>query len=211
METLDKKLQNLPSIKAGEGMYQSKFHEYDVYNHTMKYVDYLKEITSSPELIVAGYLHDVGKPIVAKPKVVDGVVQFREDGVMYHDFHDHEKVGEQAVREMDSSLFDTLGVDQSRVADLVGCHYIPMTGMKAMKRSSSFDEFVAHYHMLENVLDEAPVSREECLTMFIADTYSKGKSCNDNEYLFAVKDALLGSGKDLHALYQRAIRTEKAA
>lgn len=198
---LEKQLVELPEIVAGKGIWQNEFHEFDVYNHTMNYVSHLKGMTSDPEMIVAGYLHDIGKPVVKTQKVNDGIPEMKEEGKPYHEFDDHEKVGEQMVRDMDSRLFNEYGLNQDRIAKLVGAHYVPMKGIKEMRKTSNWNDFVSAYHQLEQTLDQTGLPREEVMTMFLADSLSKGKGCTDIEELKLVRESILIKGQNLEKVY----------
>ena len=197
---LDQILRSLPEVKAGSGLWQNSFHEFDVYDHTLEFVKCLKGLTDDVNMIAAGYLHDIGKPVVAKPKYEEGI-QDRDPGKLYHTFDDHERVGQEMVREMDPELFKGLGLDQDRIALLVGCHYLPMKGIKALRATVNFNDFVREYQNLQRTLEDAPVPKEDILTMFLADKLAQGKYCTDREELFAIKDALLGKEGDPRRIY----------
>ncbi len=199
---LEQKLIQLPQLQAGKGVWQNKFHEFDVYGHTLSYVHHIKELTADPEMIVAGYLHDIGKPVVKKIKITNGVIEEKKPGKPYHEFDDHEKEGERMVREMDPDLFNEYGLDQDRIARLVGAHYAPMKGIKEMRKTTNWDDFVSAYRALEETINETNVPKEEVMTMFLADCLAKGKSCTDVEELKAVREAILTSGRNLARVYR---------
>lgn len=194
-------LVKLPEVQAGRGVWQNPFHEWDVYGHTLMYVKFMKELTSDLELVVAGYLHDIGKPVVKTLKIENGVVQEKAPGKPYHKFDDHEVVGKGMVHEMDNTLFDKYSLDQDRIARLVGAHYLPTIGIKAMRRAINQENFVKEYHRLEEVLDETGLPRKDVMDMFLADCLSKGRGCTDIEELKAVRTAILTDGSNLEAIY----------
>ncbi len=198
---LEQRLVEMPEIVAGKGIWQNGFHEFDVYDHTISYVSHLTEMTSDPEMIVAGYLHDIGKPVVRTPKIKDGVPEEKEAGKPYHRFDDHEKVSEEMVRDMSSQLFDEYGLNQDRIAKLVGAHYVPLKGIKEMRKTSNWDDFISAYHLLEQTLDQTGLPREEVMDMFLADCLSKGKGCTDKEELKLIREAILTNGQNLEKVY----------
>ena len=118
-KTLDQLLISLPEVKAGKGIWQNPFHEFDVYDHSLDFVKHIKDLTDDLNLIVAGYLHDIGKPVCKIPTYKDGVLQEKEPGKPYHRFKNHEHVGANMVREMNSNIFLQYGLDKIKIADLV--------------------------------------------------------------------------------------------
>jgi hypothetical protein len=198
---LEQILKELPEIEAEKDVWQNKFHEFDVYDHTMSYVNYLKEMTSDFEMIVAGYLHDIGKPVVKKPRAKGGTAEEKEPGKPYHKFDDHENVGERMVRDMGPQLFNQYGLNQNRIAKLVGAHFVPMKGIKEMRKTSNYEDFVSAYHKLEETLDKTDLPREDVMTMFLADCLSKGKGCTDIEELKLVREVILINGQNLEKVY----------
>jgi putative nucleotidyltransferase with HDIG domain len=193
-QKLEQRLRELPEISAGRGIWQNRFHEFDVYNHTIQYVEALREMTSDIDLIAAGYLHDIGKPVVAKPKIKDGKREEKAPGLSYHEFDDHEKVGEEMVRKMPSELFNLYLLNQERIAKLVGAHYLPMENIKKMRKTKDYQEFLEQYKQLEVTLNSTGLPKEDVMTMFIADCISKGKSCTDIEELKLAREAILSNG-----------------
>jgi hypothetical protein len=183
----------MPQILAGKNLWQNAFHEFDVYDHTLDYVKHLKTMTSDEEIVAAGYLHDIGKPAVAKLKYKNGKLLEKENGKPYHEFDDHEIVGEQIVRTMTPQFFNEYQLNQERIAKLVGNHFLPMDGIKAMRKTKNYEEFKEEYAKLEQTLDNSGSKREEVLMMFIADCLSKGKGCTDIEELKAIRESLLGN------------------
>lgn len=200
---LEQIILEMPQLKAERGLWQNAFHEFDVYDHTIEFVKYLKTMTSDKNMIVAGYFHDIGKPVVAKPKIKDGKIQEREPGKPYHEFDNHEEVGEQMVEQMDSKLFKGLYLDQKRISKLVGCHYLPMEGIKTLRKTKNYSEFLEKYSALNKTLETSGVPKIDILTMFLADKLAQGKFCTDREELLAIRDSLLGKENySLEEIYQ---------
>ncbi|MFH1072166.1 MAG: HD domain-containing protein [Nanoarchaeota archaeon] len=193
-QTLEERLRALPEIIAERGIWQNKFHEYDVYEHTIQYVHFLKELTPDIEMIVAGYLHDIGKPVVRKIKVKEGRIEEKLPGLPYHDFDDHEKVGEDMVRSMPAEFFSQNALDQERIAKLVGAHYLPMENIKKMRKTKTYEEFPGQYKQLEQALDSTGLPRADVMTMFLADCLSKGKGCTDIEELKLARTVIINTG-----------------
>ncbi len=212
LEKIERTIEELPEVQREKDLWQNNFHEFDVYDHTTQFVRHLKNILEKegkkidPDLVVAGWLHDVGKPVVAEPKEKDGVIEEREPGKTYHSFTDHEIIGERMVREMDSSVFEKLGLDQEKVASLVYCHYLPMKGIKEMRKADSRADFLQKYKTLKKGLEEPnePGDRkkplkEEILLMFLADKLAQGdpnKYVTDQEELFSIREALLSEDSE---------------
>lgn len=208
MQTLEQRLIEMPQIQIGKGLWQNAFHEYDVFSHTLNYVEHLKTMTSDEEMIVAGYLHDIGKPVVAKPKIKNGKLLEKEAGKPYHEFEDHELVGEELVRNMPFELFKEYNLNQERIAKLVSSHYLPMDGIKEMRKTKNYSEFESKYQKLEKTLDKSGITRSEVLTMFLADCLSKGKGCTDIEELKAIRSSLIGKPEyTLNDIYQMQKQT----
>lgn len=197
---LDVILESLPEVQAGIDLWQNDYHEFDVHDHTVEFVKYVKKMTDDVDIVAAGYLHDIGKPVVAKPK--DGDPQKTKDGKPYNRFPDHEEVGRQMVSRMDPRLFEKLGLDQDRVASLVGCHYVPMKGIKVTRETTNYGDFLREYQRLETRLQKLRVSKEDVLTMFWADRLAQGKCCKDKEECLAMRDALLAEESDPRGVYE---------
>jgi len=201
---LEEKLKKLPEVQAGKGLWQNNFHEFDVYDHTLSFVKHIKELTTDPEIIVAGYLHDIGKPVVKKPKIKDGKLQEKEPGKPYHKFTDHEIVGENMVREMDPELFKKYNLDQNRISKLVGAHYLPMKYIKAMRKTENFEDFKKAFKNLKEALRATNLTKESVMDMFLADQLAKGKGCTDFEELKKIREAVLADlteGPELKEIY----------
>ena len=200
--TLEQLLREMPELTCGKGLWQNKFHEFDVYEHTLKYVEFLKEMTSDPTMIVAGYFHDIGKPVVKKLKMSDGVPEEKSPGAPYHEFHDHERVGEEMVRKMDPKIFIDYSLDQERVAKLVGSHFLPLWHIKKMREAKNYNEFIEKYRELGRALDLTGLPQEDVMTMFLADTLAKGSNCPDIEELKLAREAIINNTPELpRALY----------
>jgi len=192
---------NLKEIRKGIDIWQNEFHEYDVYDHTKHFVIELQHYTNDINMLVAGCLHDIGKPIVAKPKLnPDGTIQEKEPGKPYHTFDDHEKVGEQIVREMNPELFKRYGLDQEKIAKLVGSHYLPMKGIKAMRKAKDFEEFKSAFEKLEKDLEQTGL-KDEVMLMFLADKLAQGKGCTDKEELMMIRDFITERKGSLEEIY----------
>jgi len=56
-------------------------------------------------IVAAAYLHDIGKMVVAKEKIKNGVLLEKEPGKPYHEFTTHEIVGAQMVKGNVSRFF----------------------------------------------------------------------------------------------------------
>lgn len=235
MEAFELALRESEEVERCKGYYHPR-HQFDVYGHTIQFVKHLKALASGNldnNIVAAGYLHDIGKPVVAKPrrkKGKEGVI-IKVDNKIHHlavsdeevtdelrqqfnicfHYDDHEKVGEQMVLDMDPNRFTRFSLHQERIAALVGCHYIPMKGILAMRDAAigkhhpnededqRFQRFGDEYEKLRDqlVLAASPqegkvaVSVEEILLMFTADKLAQGTGCTDKIELLAIRDILL--------------------
>lgn len=199
---LDRDFRGLPEVQACAGVWQNAFHSYDVLGHTVAFVREMKELTGDPHLVTAGWLHDIGKPVVAQPKVKDGEVLQRMPGQPYHTFPNHEAVGAEMVRSMPPNLFSHHHLDQARVADLVACHYLPMRGIKRMRQQTTLEAYRDAFKDLRSILENAQVPMAEVLLMFLADRLAQGPGCTDRDELFAIRRALLHDGEGLRQVFE---------
>ncbi|PIN94937.1 hypothetical protein COU53_01655 [Candidatus Pacearchaeota archaeon CG10_big_fil_rev_8_21_14_0_10_30_48] len=197
---LEERLIQLPSIQAGKGMWQNEYHEFDVYDHTIAVIDALKKETEDIDLISAGYLHDIGKPVSAKLRFYEGVLQEKEPGIPYHTFKDHERIGEELVLQMPDEFFSEYGLNKEKIAKLVGAHYLPMQGIHKMREAGNFVDFLEAYRNLEKAIDKTELDRNEVMGIFLADCIGKGDAPEDQQELLLVRDILLGEG-DLNEIY----------
>jgi len=198
----EEEIKNFPELTKGKDLWQNKFHEFDVYEHSLKFVEFIKKFAQQnnksldPNIVAAAYLHDIGKPVIAKEKIKDGILLEKEPGKPYHEFDDHEILGEQMVRKMPNNFFDSYSLDQEKVAKLVGAHFIPMKSIKQMRKTTNFLDFVSSYHELEKRLDETGLTREEVMELFVADSYAKGTGCTDLDELIKTMEAVLSGGQE---------------
>ncbi len=212
IKILNEIFEKIPEVQAGINIWQNKFHEFDVFTHTKEYVRHLTTMTSDREIIVAGWLHDIGKPVTATIKKDDlGNIMEIEPGKICHEFENHELIGKEMVEKMDKDLFTNF--NQERIAKLIECHYIPMKGIKELRKTKNFVDFVISFNKLDNQLSNLTVTKEEVLMMFIADKLAQGKSCSDQKELFLIKDMLLNKDRnndDLLKIFelQRSVLTK---
>jgi len=112
----------LPELLEGVGMEQNRYHAYDVYEHTLRTLDYAPRENRVVRL--AALLHDVGKPRTRR--VVDG------EGTFYN----HEHVGADLTREiLDRLRFSR--AERDEVVHLVAehmFHYTPEWSDAAVRR-----------------------------------------------------------------------------
>ena len=196
----------LPEVEAEKDIVQNKHHEFDVFRHTQKFVEYVSGLTDDKDIIVAGWLHDIGKPVTATPELdKDGNPVKDAGGRTYHDFHDHENVGAKMVDRIDINIFKKFNLNKDRVSRLVACHYIPMKGIKQMRKTKSFGEFTLSFNELDEQLSNLQVTKEEVLIMFLADKIAQGKFCTDKDELLLIRETLLKKDRkenDLKKIYE---------
>ena len=208
-------LRQLPMVQDEKGIWQNKWHRHDVYDHTVEVVSILqRELKAPTDMIVAGWLHDVGKRPMRLVKYRDGHPdRDSANQETYHSFKGHEAVGEAIVRSLPKDIFDRLGANQEHVAEIVGAHFLPMDYVEKMKDElkagtltfASFGEHVAE--LLEKLteldqLTETEIKKEEILDIFYAD--KKSQESKDLEFLCALREHLMrvGGGGDIRKLYE---------
>jgi hypothetical protein len=197
---IDGTLNALPMVQAGKGIAQNPWHRHDVYQHTVAVVELLKaDPLATRELVAAGWLHDVGKPVTKVPKRdASGTLLQDAHGRPYHSFPRHEAVGETMVRELDRAIFEQLQVCPDRVAQLVGWHFLPMTRIKQAKQDPTLATFRQQTRQLAIDLTETGM-RDEILILFAADKGSQQAS--DLPFLAALRTYLLDADGDLETLF----------
>ena len=192
-------LRELPMVQDGKGIWQNEWHPHDVYGHTVEVVRILRELTASPELIAAGWLHDVGKPPVRLPEIKSGALsRHPRSRQLCHSFNGHEKVGEEMVRTLPEAMFSRLGLDQHRIARIVGSHFLPMTSVKRMKQDPAPEHFERVFHDLSTALDRTGL-KSEIMTIFYADKASQKPS--DLDFLLSLRCHLLEGRMDLRRVH----------
>lgn len=198
----EEEIKKLPALEKGQGLWQNNFHEFDVYNHTLKFVEFIKQFSEAnnqpldPNIVAAAYLHDIGKPVVAKDKIRDGMRLEKEPGKPYHEFDDHEIVGAQMVKDMSPDFFVRYNLNQGKIEKLVGAHFIPMKNIKQMRKAATYEDFVNKYYELEKSLDETGLARNEVMELFVADSYAKGNGCTDLAELMKAMEIILSDDKE---------------
>ncbi len=200
----EKEIVHSEILKRGKGLWQNEFHKYDVFTHTMVCVHHIKELTSDTNLIAAAYLHDIGKPLVRIPRIRNGQLRWSPKGELYHEFPDHEYIGKNMVYLMDPEIFRRYNLDQEKIAELVGAHYLPLRGIKSMRRTKSFREFIDEYYELANILESIPHTNiQEIMTLFVADTLAKDPGIPDKDELMLLYRIILNSYEEwLPELYE---------
>jgi putative nucleotidyltransferase with HDIG domain len=109
----------LPELCAARGVTQNRYHQEDVYAHSLRACDLLRADDSI--LRLAALLHDVGKPETVEP---------HPDRPGEHTFHGHEKVGEKLCRGIARRL--RLSNEQSdHLCHLVRHHNFTLEGWRA--------------------------------------------------------------------------------
>ncbi|MBI2876508.1 MAG: HD domain-containing protein [Candidatus Tectomicrobia bacterium] len=203
MDSKLKRLADLGVVRAGIGLYQNEFHKFDVYQHTLQCVENLVGMGAHPDLLAAGYLHDIGKPRLAVPLIQNGQVVTDAEGHPLHDFKPgHEELGREMVLLLPEEIFEELGLNQKVVAEIVGCHYLPMTQFKKLKHLSSKEGLRRFYEDFHQILDQAPARREDIVDICVADALAKGTSDPHRPVLKALRDFLVDKKDNFEELYQ---------
>lgn len=201
IDLLHEEFRKLPEVLAGQDIWQNKFHEFDVFTHTIACVDAVSLLTDKIDVIAAAYLHDIGKPIVKIPKYKEGILLRHSNGCSYHSFDNHDVVGAKMVKEMNSSFFSRFELNQDYIASLVEFHFFPMRFLKQMRRTHNFDEFQKVYFELDSLLLNMPLDRVDLLNLFLADSVAKGRTCNDFDELKLFHESLNSQDLNLDQLY----------
>lgn len=113
-----------PEFMTMAGCKQNRYHEHDVWGHTMAVMDSLP--ANDPILRITGLMHDVAKP---KTKCF---CEERQD----YTFHDHDELGAEMTHEMFNRLRFSVE-ERTRVCHLVRhhiLHYTPEWQDKAVRR-----------------------------------------------------------------------------
>lgn len=195
---LESEILLISEIESQKEIWQNEFHEFDLYNHTLACVGYLKEMNSHVDLLVAGYLHDIGKCLTKVPtKVVFDNYVFK----CFHAFNDYDIVGEEMIRSMNYDFFDNYNLNKEKIAKLVGAHYLPMKGIKKIRESTNWLDFVNSYENLKENLHETELRKEDILNLFLADNLAKGNRCSDFDELELIYTVLLKDDLGLKKVY----------
>jgi putative nucleotidyltransferase with HDIG domain len=197
---IERELLQLPEILAGRNLIQNEYHQFDVYDHTIAVIESLKEFKPNEDLIAAACLHDIGKPIVAKPRIYKGIPQLDAEGRQRHTFPDHEIVGAKIVRNLDNRLFNNLGLNQENIARLVEAHYLPMTEIGLMRATENPIDFERNFQRLKNSLSNRGFNLSDLMDLFAADSLGKGDIWGDLSELLEVRGAVLGKN-NLELIY----------
>ncbi|MBN2094482.1 MAG: HD domain-containing protein [Candidatus Aenigmarchaeota archaeon] len=199
-DVLEGTLMGLPEIQLGRGLWQNCHHCYDVYDHSRITGRNLIE-TGDGNLVAAGCLHDLGKPMTAMPVLTDeGYIELCP-GVLCHTFPKHGEAGAYLLRKRKPELFEQLNLNQESVALLVEYHNTPLGIIKSLDASSQ-ENLSDSLETAEKLLEGVPVDRMDLFQLFKADTVAKGKVCQDCTLLLKAAEFLSGNGsisrKDLY-------------
>lgn len=111
---------------------QNKWHKHAVLGHTLKLV-YHTVKAKRFDMIVAGLLHDIGKPIVAYQDEDDKITN-------QYSFHNHEELSYQIIKKFPLSKY---------TKNLVRYHYLIRGMQKAKERNQ-----VGKYHRMKRSYDK---------------------------------------------------------
>jgi hypothetical protein len=167
------KLAKLGVVKAGIGLYQNEYHELDVYQHTLICVEKLKMLGARDTLITDDEGHILN--------------QFKGG---------HEALGREMVLLLPEDFFADLGIDQKEVAEIVGCHYLPMKYFMTIRYVHGRKQLKAFYNKLEKALNNAPAKREDIVYIFIADCLAKGNIIEPHIPVLKLVYGFLGEKRD---------------
>jgi hypothetical protein len=171
-DVMKKQFESLPFMEAAKMIRSSRIHQHDLRRHMCETARQLMSIESSLDLVAAGYLHDVGKVVVATPKA-DGIYSIGQN---------HASVGRTIVGNMRKEFFVSLGLDQEKIAHVVGEHEFILDRIIGL-RDPQIDVAVYTMRLFEvyTELKENCVS-EDIIELFWADAVAKG-GCSDIDEL----------------------------
>jgi len=202
-KNIEQRLLQLPEILACKNLIQNEYHQFDVYDHTLAVVDALGRFSpyTKTDLVAAAYLHDIGKPVVAKPRIYDGIPQLDTDGKQRHTFPNHEMVGAQMVMKLDPALFKEFDLDQKSISKLVELHYNPMKYAGKLRKAKNFGDFKKDLTLMKEDFSNQNVKLEDLMALFAADSIGKGDTWGDLQELLAFREVILGK-KSAEVVYQ---------
>jgi hypothetical protein len=167
-EQLKIKFESLPFMESAKMIPPNKFHKYDLHRHICETAKCLMSIESSLDLVVAGYLHDIGKVVLATPQTKGN----------YSIGQKHAFVGRTIVVNMDPAFFVGLGLDQEKIAHLVGEHEFPLQGVIRLRdQKIDIETYNARLLNLYKKLIGKSASAD-IIELFWADALAKG-GCPD--------------------------------
>ncbi len=111
---------------------QNKWHKHGVLGHTLKLV-YHAIKAKRYNMVMAGLLHDIGKPIVAYQDESDKITG-------EYSFHNHEEISYQMIKKLPFSQY---------TKDLVRFHYL-IRGMQKSKEKKQ----IGKYHRMKRSYDK---------------------------------------------------------
>lgn len=195
----ESEFEELPAIMACKGLWQNQHHAFTVYDHTLNVVRLLKLHSDDSNIIAAGYLHDIGKPVTAKPIATPKDEELK--GKKYHRFSRHAEKSAELLREMTDEIFIKYGLDKQYITGLVEIHDMPLQKIRNLRKAKDLDEFVDQFYELKDRVYQATVSPEDIIMFLRADTLGKGPGKDHMEILF-ICNALAGGKQNLRDIYE---------
>jgi hypothetical protein len=203
---LETRLIELPEIVAGRNLIQNEYHLHDVFNHTLAVVEHLKTLGAGDNLLATGYLHDIGKPVVARPRYYGQIQQFDDEGRPRNTFPNHEVVGARMVRNLSPELFEQFRLNQEKIALLVENHYEPMKYIERLRATRNPQDFLKLFEQTRKDLVNRGIPLKDLMDLFAADTIGKGDTWGDAKELLKFREALLGIVHPLEVYKMQAIQ-----
>ena len=209
IQHLENKLINNELLQKGKGIMQNKYHQWDVFDHSLEVVNAIKEKTSDLTVVASGYLHDFGKILNAKYRIKNGEIQRDENGNPYHIFDEperHEETGANYIQDnFSEDFFNEFSINKNEVVELVRHHFTPLSYIQKMWNSDNFSQMEGFYQELSNKLNELPISKNKLMTLFYADTIGKSSNNEKQENIIMVYEHLVEKKHTLKDIYQKQI------
>jgi tRNA nucleotidyltransferase (CCA-adding enzyme) len=165
-----------PPLVEGYGCTQNRHHEFDVWTHTMRALDYTPP--GDAILRVAALLHDVGKPRTRRVREDTGEVTF----------YNHERVGADLADDF-LRAYRFSNDERARVTHLIRHHLV------------AYDDGWTDAAVRRFIQRVGPAALDSLLTLCAADSRAKGAAMGDDldrlERLRARVAAVLAAGNAL--------------
>jgi hypothetical protein len=174
-ECLKRAFEELPFMTAARHIRANSFHEHNLFVHLCRTAEYLIQSQNAPDVIAAGYLHDIAKVVLATPK---------PQGT-YSKGANHAQIGECIILNMNAAFFASHGLNQRYTARLVGQHDAPLKLMVRLRQQNvNIESFVEGVKQYQQQLHQ-DAQGSDILDLFWADSRAKG-NCEDLDELGAL-------------------------
>jgi len=164
-DILDEIFTSMPFFFSFKDIKVLRFHKYDLQKHTQKVVEYLKSENASLDLVASGYLHDIGKVVLATP-YGDGYYSIGKN---------HESIGATIIENMKSCFFADLSLDKSLIVEFVKRHDEPVDVIRSIRKLSDESYLEGLNKYISSLQKEGSLGRD-LMQLYWADSRAKGAS-----------------------------------